>query len=68
MRWARRVIVHISPAGCTPGGSGCTTSDGGSVLVDGMGPARSYASPRLTLAITYQFGLGDFYPCPGCQR
>lgn len=57
-----------SPAGCTPGGSGCATFDGGSVLVDGMGPARSYASSRLTLAFTYQFGLGDAYPCPGCRR
>lgn len=57
-----------APAGCMPGGSGCMTSDGGSVLVDGTGPARSYASPRLTLAFSYQFGLGDVYPCPGCQR
>lgn len=57
-----------TPAGCTEGALGCAYSPGTTVLVDGLGPARSYASPRWTLSLAWQFGLGDLYPCAGCQR
>lgn len=56
------------PAQCTPGGLGCMTSPGETVLVDGMGAARVYASDRWQLSLNYQFGLGDPYPCAGCKR
>jgi hypothetical protein len=57
-----------SPAGCQPGASGCNVSPGESIRVDGLGGARRYASPRLHLSLAYQFGLGDAFPCPGCER
>ena len=57
-----------TPAGCVEGAFGCSYSPGNTVLVDGLGPARSYASPRWTLSLAWQFGLGDVYACPGCQR
>lgn len=57
-----------TPAGCTPGGLGCSLTPGETVLVDGMGAARSYASPRWTLTLAWQFGLGDPYACVGCRR
>lgn len=57
-----------SPAGCTPGGLGCTLSEGETVLVDGLGPARTYASDRWTLSLRYNFGQGDPYACAGCKR
>lgn len=57
-----------TPAGCVPGGVGCVLSQGGTVLVDGLGAARSYASPRWILSLAWQFGLGDVYPCAGCTR
>lgn len=57
-----------SPAGCVPGATGCNVSPGETVLVDGMGAARSYSTDRVTLALTYNFGLGDAFTCTGCQR
>lgn len=57
-----------SPPGCVPGASNCTVSPGDTVLVDGMGPARAYASDRLTLGVTYHFGQGDVFTCTGCER
>lgn len=60
--------TNRQPANCTPGGLGCSTSAGQTVLVDGTGAARSYASERLALTISYQFGLGDPYTCPGCKK
>lgn len=56
-----------SPAGCKDGATSCTTSDAGTVHVDGLGPARSYASDRLTVTLTYNFGLGDTFTCTGCE-
>jgi hypothetical protein len=57
-----------SPTGCTPGAVGCTVGAGQTVLVDGLGPARAYSTPRITLTVTHNFGLGDAYPCAGCKR
>lgn len=54
------------PAGCTVGATGCITSAGGSAQVDGLGPARSYASNRLMFTLDYNFGQEDAYPCAGC--
>ncbi len=56
------------PAGCTIPSTGCTLSEGETVLVDGMGPARSYSSDRLMLTATYNFGLGDAFTCAGCRE
>jgi hypothetical protein len=57
-----------APAGCTPGGLGCSLSEGETVRVDGLGAARVYASDRWTLSLRYQFGQGDAYACAGCKR
>jgi hypothetical protein len=57
-----------SPAGCKNGALNCTTTPEGVVRVDGLGPARSYASDRLTLTVTYNFGQGDVFSCTGCER
>jgi hypothetical protein len=57
-----------APAGCKTGASGCTTTPADVVHVDGLGPARTYASDRLLLTATYNFGLGDAFPCTGCRR
>lgn len=57
-----------TPAGCKNDAPTCTTQPVGSVRVDGLGPARSYASDRLVLTLTHNFGLGDTYTCPGCSR
>lgn len=54
------------PAGCTVGATGCITGAGGSVQVDGLGPARSYASDRLMFTLDYNFGQEDAFPCTGC--
>jgi hypothetical protein len=56
-----------SPAGCVDGSTGCNAAAGEVILVDGLGPARTYSSNRLTLTLTYNFGLGDTYSCPGCR-
>lgn len=57
-----------SPSGCIPGSVGCSNNPGQTVLVDGMGPARTYSTDRLTLTVTYNFGLGDAFTCTGCER
>ena len=57
-----------SPTGCTPGAVGCTVGAGQTVLVDGMGGARAYSTPRVALTLTHNFGLGDTYSCAGCKR
>ena len=36
--------------------------------VDGMGPARTYSTDRLSLTVTYSFGLGDPFTCTGCEK
>jgi hypothetical protein len=56
------------PAQCTPGGVGCTVTPGATVLVDGMGPARSFSSEHWMLTLSYNFGLGDPYTCVGCRE
>lgn len=60
--------TNRQPAGCVPGATGCTTSAGPTVHVDGLGSARSYASDRLMLTLHYNFGLGDSFTCTGCKR
>jgi hypothetical protein len=57
-----------SPSGCVPGAVGCTVGTGDTVVVDGMGPARTYATEYVTLTITHNFGLGDTFSCRGCER
>jgi hypothetical protein len=57
-----------SPAGCIDGSTGCQSNPGEVILVDGMGPARSYSSNRLTLTVSYNFGLGDAFTCTGCEQ
>jgi hypothetical protein len=57
-----------SPSGCIPGSANCTVTAGSTVLVDGMGPARAYSTDRLTLTVTYNFGLGDAFTCTGCKQ
>jgi hypothetical protein len=57
---------------CTvAGGAGaatCTDAPAGSAHVDGLGEARAYASDRLILGVTHQFGLGDAFSCAGCRQ
>lgn len=60
--------TNRQPAGCIVGASNCTTSPGASVLVDGLGPARSYASPSLMLSLAFNFGQGDAFTCVGCEE
>jgi hypothetical protein len=57
-----------SPPGCVDGSTGCNSAPGEVVLVDGMGPARVYSTNRVTLTVTYSFGLGDAYDCTGCGQ
>jgi hypothetical protein len=57
-----------TPTGCVPGATGCTVSPAATVLVDGMGAARSYSTDRLQLTVTYTFGQGDAFTCTGCER
>ena len=56
------------PAGCTVGATGCNVTAGGSVHVDGLGPARVFASDSFTLSLQYNFGQGDAYTCVGCKK
>lgn len=56
------------PAGCTVGTTGCTTGAGGTAQVDGLGPARAFASDRWQLTVSYHFGLGDTFTCSGCRQ
>jgi len=60
--------TNRQPAACNPGATGCTTTAGDTVHVDGLGSARSYASERFMLTLNYNFGLGDTYTCTGCKR
>ncbi|MEQ1437811.1 transporter [Fontimonas sp. SYSU GA230001] len=57
-----------SPAGCIEGAVTCTTSPGETVRVDGLGPARSYASDHWAVSLRYNFGQGDTFTCVGCSR
>lgn len=60
--------TNRTPAHCIVGAANCQTTDSGSaVLVDGMGPARSYSSDSVMLTLDYNFDLGDFFTCAGCQ-
>ncbi len=57
------------PAGCTVGSTGCMVTPGGTAEdVDGLGPARVFASDRFTLSLQYHFGQGDSYTCVGCKK
>lgn len=56
------------PAGCTPGALSCSVTEGESVLVDGLGPARVFASDWWMLSFTYNYGQGDSFVCTGCKR
>lgn len=60
-------LVRRTPAGCELGAPGCVVTPAGSAQTDGLGDARSYASDRLGLSFTYQFGQGDTWACPGCS-
>lgn len=57
---------------CTVAGgtssASCSDQPDGAVVVDGMGPARSFASDRLMLTVTHNFGLGDAFTCNGCKQ
>ena len=55
-----------TPAGCIDGSTNCQSNPGEVILVDGMGPARVYSTNRVTVGITYNFGLGDAFSCSGC--
>lgn len=61
--------TNRTPANCIVGSLTCQTSDSGSsVLVDGMGPARSFGTNNVTLTLSYNFDLGDFFSCTGCKQ
>lgn len=60
--------TNRTPAGCTPGSVGCLLRDGDSVRVDGLGPARSLASDRLTLTLQFNFLARDTFNCVGCEK
>lgn len=55
------------PAGCNIDAPTCVQVPAGSTPLDGLGSARRFASDRIGLSLTYQFGLGDPYACPGCS-
>ena len=57
-----------TPANCVAGAIDCFERLDGAVLVDGMGPARSFASDVISLSLRYQFGQGDVFPCENCTR
>ncbi len=56
------------PAGCTVGSTGCNVTAGGSTRVHGLGPARVYASPAVSLTLKLNFGQGDSFTCTGCKQ
>lgn len=60
-------LQQRSPAGCAPGVIGCLTSAAGSVRQDGFDSARSLASDRIGVSLTWQFGQGDPISCAGCR-
>lgn len=57
-----------NPGGCTEGGLSCQITPGPTVLVDGLGSARTYANDSWMLTITHQFGQGDAFDCRGCEQ
>jgi len=61
-------FTEHTPAGCIDGSTGCQSNAGEVILVDGLGPARSYSSDRLVLTVIYNFGLGDAFTCTGCEQ
>ncbi|MES0874433.1 transporter [Sinimarinibacterium thermocellulolyticum] len=61
-------FTNRQPAGCIEGAATCTRSPGETVIVDGLGPARSYASDRWMLSLRHNFGQGDAFSCTGCSR
>lgn len=60
-------LVSRTPAGCDPASLTCAVNDSGRARVDGLGGARSLASDRIGLSVTWQFGQGDTFTCPGCD-
>lgn len=60
--------TNRTPPGCTPGATGCMTSDGETVFIDAYGPARVFATDRFTLSARFQFGEGDTFTCVGCKQ
>lgn len=60
-------LLQRSPAGCQLGAPGCTAIPAGTERVDGLDAARSYASDRIGLSFTWQFGQGDTWACAGCS-
>lgn len=60
--------VQRTPAGCNLDSPGCAAIPVDSAHVDGLGSARSYASDRIGLSFTWQFGQGDTWGCPGCSN
>lgn len=60
-------LLQRTPAGCTVGAAACVTVPAGSERVDGLEAARSYASDRIGLSFTWQFGQGDTWACSGCS-
>lgn len=60
-------LLNRTPAGCDPDALTCATSPAGEQRVDGLGPARSLASDRISLSLTWQFGQHDAFTCPGCD-
>ncbi|MGQ0530157.1 MAG: AMP-binding protein [Panacagrimonas sp.] len=49
-------LIERLPAGCSPGALGCLSLPAGSTREDGLGEARSYASDRIGLSLTWQVG------------
>lgn len=56
-----------NPGGCTTGAPSCQVNPAGAVRVDGLGSARTFASPTLRFTLTYAFGQGDTFTCRGCE-
>ena len=51
-------LIERLPAGCVPGAVGCLSLPAGSTREDGLGEARSYASGRIGVSLTWQMGQG----------
>lgn len=56
-----------NPGGCTAGAPTCTITPGATILVDGLGSARTYANDTIHFTLTYSFGQGDTFTCRGCE-
>ncbi len=56
---------------CLPGGTGgaltCFEGDGPTLLQDGAGAARTFASDSWMLTLTYKFNEKELFPCTGCE-